>query len=136
MWIEESAPSNIALIKYMGKSDFINNRPTNVSVSYTLDELKTFVRIKKVDSPDDLTDTWNPFLRSDLLPIKLSEKGNSKFLAFFQILKKEFQLNGFYQIESANNFPSDCGLASSASSYAALTKAAHAIYCLNNQLVN
>lgn len=45
MWIEASAPSNIALIKYMGKTDAVSNKPTNVSISYTLDELKTFVRM-------------------------------------------------------------------------------------------
>ncbi|MBC7458124.1 MAG: diphosphomevalonate decarboxylase [Bdellovibrionaceae bacterium] len=126
MWIETSAPSNIALIKYMGKTDAISNRPINVSISYTLDELKTYVRMQKVES---LTaDTWAAYIRADLMPIQLSEKGTRKFISFFQLLKKEFRLQGFYQIESANNFPSDCGLASSASSFAALTKCAHEVY--------
>ncbi|OFZ29772.1 MAG: hypothetical protein A2622_11185 [Bdellovibrionales bacterium RIFCSPHIGHO2_01_FULL_40_29] len=124
MWIEASAPSNIALIKYMGKTDPVNNRPCNSSLSYTLDHLRTFVRLQP--GPQLLEDQWRPFVRSDLRPIELSETGKKKFLSFFAKLKKEFNLSGFYHIESANNFPSDCGLASSASSFAALTRAAYA----------
>ncbi len=124
-WIESSAPSNIALVKYMGKTDASVNKPTNASLSYTLSELKTFVRIQKTA---DHKDHWQAYVRDDLRPIKLSETGQSKFLNFFELLKKEFKLSGFYNIESANNFPSDCGLASSASSFAALTKCTHEIY--------
>ncbi len=116
----------------MGKVDKSSNTPTNVSFSYTLNELKTFVRMAALDSSDSVQeDQWAPFLREDLMPIQLSEKGKEKFLQFFQILKKEFRLTGFYKIESANNFPSDCGLASSASSFAALTKCAHEFYLQN-----
>jgi diphosphomevalonate decarboxylase len=134
MWIEASAPSNIALIKYMGKTDPISNKPTNVSISYTLDELRTYVRMQKIETLSE--DVWAPFERADLMPIRLSEKGTAKFLNFFQLLKKEFRLKGFYQIESANNFPSDCGLASSASSFAALTQCAHEVYLDENKTSN
>jgi diphosphomevalonate decarboxylase len=123
MWIEASAPSNIALIKYMGKADVKSNRPTNSSLSYSLDKLRTFVRIQKDEGAT--ADHWAPYERTDLLKIQLSEKGMVKFLTHFELLKKEFKMKGFYRIESANNFPSDCGLASSASSFAALTLAAH-----------
>lgn len=127
-WMESSAPSNIALIKYMGKLDIksesLKNRPTNSSLSWTLQHLRTYVRIRpRADLEADL---WRPFVRDDLLPIELTETGLAKYLAFFAELKKEFKLKGFYEIESANNFPSDAGLASSASSFAALTKVAHA----------
>jgi diphosphomevalonate decarboxylase len=123
MWVEASAPSNIALIKYMGKTEAAGNKPTNSSFSFCLEKLRTFVRIKR---EADLTqDIWAPYQRQDLRPIELSEKGREKFLNHFNFLKKEFKLDGFYIIESANNFPSDCGLASSASSFAALTLAAH-----------
>lgn len=131
-WIESSAPSNIALIKYMGKSDATVNRPTNASLSWTLENLRTFVRIQK--RTDLSADQWAAFLRPDLRPIDLSVKGKDKFLTYFSLLKKEFKLSGFYQIESANNFPSDCGLASSASSFAALTKCAHEVYLVESAL--
>ena len=107
----------------MGKTDTVNNRPTNSSLSWTLNNLRTFVRIKQ--NPELTSDQWSALTRNDLRPIELSEKGKKKFLDFFAKLKAEFKLNGFYEIESANNFPSDCGLASSASSFAALTSVAH-----------
>ncbi len=125
MWYESEAPSNIALIKYMGKIDQAGNKPTNSSLSYTLDHLKTFVRIRL---NNNLTqDHWAPYIRNDLKPIELSVMGKEKFLNHFKMLKSEFQLLGFYNIESANNFSSDCGLASSASSFAALTKATYSM---------
>lgn len=123
MWIESSAPSNIALIKYMGKTDTKLNRPTNSSFSYCLENLRSFVRIRR--NPELSADQWKPFVREDLRAIELTDKGRSKFLTHFEFLKKEFKIEGFFEIESANNFPSDCGLASSASSFAALTLAAH-----------
>lgn len=125
MWFEASAPSNIALIKYMGKTDAKVNKPTNSSFSFCLENLRTFVRLQRDASLTN--DVWAPYVRSDLRPIELSEKGRDKFLAHFQYLKREFKVEGFYRIESANNFPSDCGLASSASSFAALTLAAHEV---------
>lgn len=123
IWIEASAPSNIALIKYMGKTDTVNNRPTNSSLSWTLNNLRTYVRIRQ--NKEITSDQWSPFVRNDLRPIELSDKGKQKFLDFFAKLKIQFKLDGFFEIESANNFPSDCGLASSASSFAALTLVAH-----------
>ncbi|MBC7419450.1 MAG: diphosphomevalonate decarboxylase [Bdellovibrio sp.] len=123
MWVESSAPSNIALIKYMGKSDVTSNRPMNSSLSFALDRLRTFVRIQKI--PKLTVDKWQALEREDLRPIELSANGREKFLNHFALLKIEFKMTGFFQIESANNFPSDCGLASSASSFAALTMAAH-----------
>jgi diphosphomevalonate decarboxylase len=123
MWIEASAPSNIALIKYMGKTDSSLNRPTNSSLSYSLEKLRTHVRIKANSNLQE--DTWSCLERNGLLKISLSEKGKSKFLNHFSMLKKEFKITDFFEIQSANNFPSDCGLASSASSYAALTLVVH-----------
>lgn len=118
-WCIASAPSNIALIKYMGKVDTATNKPTNSSLSWTLNSLRSFVRIKKNNQLNQ--DIWSALIDSELKPIQLSEIGSKKFMSFFQNLKMQFGLSGFYEIQSANNFPSDCGLASSASSFAALT---------------
>lgn len=123
MWVEASAPSNIALIKYMGKTDANLNKPTNSSFSLSLEKLRTYVRVKA--NSELQQDTWTAYQRADLRPIELSEKGKAKFLKHFAYLKKEFKINENFEIQSANNFPSDCGLASSASSFAALTMAAH-----------
>lgn len=121
MTVETSAPANIALIKYMGKIENTGNKPTNSSLSWTLENLRTFVRITK---RDDLTqDQWRPLEQEGMTKMELSEKGVARFLAHFQAMKNQFGISGSFEIESANNFPSDCGLASSASSFAALTMA-------------
>lgn len=115
-----SAPSNIALIKYMGKIDGSGNKPTNGSLSYTLENLRTFVRLTEIQGTQD---DWQPLVRDDLQPIELSPKGKERFLAHLGMLKKKWNIQTSFLVESANNFPSDCGLASSASSFAALTMA-------------
>jgi diphosphomevalonate decarboxylase len=122
MKTEASAPSNIALIKYMGKIEEAGNRPTNSSLSWTLEDLRSFVVI--THRPDLTEDTWAPLKRPEMAPMDLSAKSVGRFLIHFQNLKTEFGVHDFFQIESGNNFPSDCGLASSASSFAALTMAA------------
>jgi len=99
---EASAPSNIALIKYMGKTTDGQNTGTNPSLSLTLPHLRSSVIIEKSAGAED---EWSS-------------------------LDKEFQLSEFgrqnqiFSIRSKNNFPSDCGIASSASSFAALTQCA------------
>ncbi|MGZ3768480.1 MAG: diphosphomevalonate decarboxylase [Bdellovibrio sp.] len=116
-----SAPSNIALIKYMGKIDGTGNKPTNGSLSYTLENLKTYVRLTEISEAND---RWQPLVREDLQHLDLSEKGQQRFLKHLQNLKEKWGIQKNFLVESANNFPSDCGLASSASSFAALTLAA------------
>lgn len=122
------APSNIALIKYMGKlptvqkiDPFEKNRATNSSLSVTLDQLLTRVEILPLAGEND---RWEGLTAEGWQPLELSAKGQERFLAHFAVLKEMWKINGFYLIRSANNFPSDCGLASSASSFAALTAAA------------
>lgn len=122
MW-QAQAPSNIALIKYMGKSDHYQNQPTNGSLSYTLPHLITEVTLELL-APSQDHDRWEPLKREDMFPIELSEKGQIKFLNHLNLLKKSMGLENFnFLVRSANNFPSDCGIASSASSFAALTLA-------------
>jgi diphosphomevalonate decarboxylase len=116
-----SAPSNIALIKYMGKTQTSGNIPTNASLSYTLDHLRTSVRLTPQIGSHD---TWSALEGDEFEPMRLSEKGQARFLAHLQFLKKQWGIEQSFLVESANNFPSDCGLASSASSFAALTLAA------------
>ena len=116
-----SAPSNIALIKYMGKSDAQNNRPANSSLSYTLDHLQSFVEIESWDRPYD---SWEMLSGPQFGRLELSAEGQKKFLNHLKYLKDLFLFEGNFLVRSNNNFPADCGVASSASSFAALTKAA------------
>ena len=123
-WLAE-APSNIALIKYMGKTDSSKNHPTNGSLSYTLPHLKSIVELELETQPGH--DVWLPLENHEgkkLDKIALSEKSSARFLSHLDRLKQHFGFNGNFVVRSANDFPSDCGLASSASSFAALTMAA------------
>ncbi len=131
--IEVSAPSNIALIKYMGKQNSKSNLPTNASLSYTLEKLRTTVVLEEVSSSQD---EWIPLSGEDFFKIELSEKGKEKFLSHLQRMKTNLQLSGFYRVASANNFPSDAGLASSASSFAALTLACYDMKRQKNPSIN
>ncbi len=120
--IEASAPSNIALIKYMGKISTVGNQPTNSSLSWTIEDLRSFVRVTLKEDLQE--DQWKPLEGAQFAPLEMSEKSIERFLNHFQSLKVKFGIRQNFLIESANNFPSDCGLASSASSFAALTLAA------------
>ncbi len=121
-WSAE-APSNIALIKYMGKKK--ENLPTNPSLSYTLHHLRSIVEV--VQSPNLNVDTWAPILDKPWKNPQLSELGRTRFLNHWAFLKRELSIDGFFTVKSANNFPSDCGIASSASSFGALTLCAHKV---------
>jgi diphosphomevalonate decarboxylase len=113
MW-KASAPSNIALIKYMGKEG--ENQAVNASLSLTLSDFRTSVELN-ISGPED---HWRPLPGS----APLREESTRRFVAFFQKLKKQAGIKEAFEIRSGNNFPSDAGLASSASSFAALTRAA------------
>jgi diphosphomevalonate decarboxylase len=138
--------SNIALIKYMGKkaqsfdeqetkkNPFSKNRPTNASLSYTLPNLFSTVELElRKDSV--AFDSWEPLktsgnsinerreMRSDAKSFSLSEKSQMRFLSHFQFLKMQHNISKSFIIRSNNSFPQGCGLASSASSFAALTLA-------------
>lgn len=119
---QASAPSNIALIKYMGKEGQGKNIALNPSLSYTLENLKTVVRLSLTN---DDKDSWQPLIDENLIAPELSKQGELRFLNHFSYLKAEFGVKQNFIIQSANNFPMDAGLASSASSFAALTKAAN-----------
>lgn len=115
---EVSAPSNIALIKYMGKSAEGKNIGSNPSLSLTLPHLRSYVGLQKnALSHDD----WQPMSGE----MTLSETGKNKFLKHFLFLKENFGITkDHFTVYSKNDFPADCGIASSASSFAALTKCA------------
>lgn len=115
---KSSAPSNIALIKYMGKEP--GNRATNPSLSMTLGDFRTDVEIVPLGA-SATNDMWRPLPGS----APLRESSTERFVKFFQKLKATAGVSGFFELRSGNNFPSDAGLASSASSFAALTRTAH-----------
>ena len=88
MKIESSAPTNIALIKYMGKEDSQANLPTNSSLSWTLDDLRTHVHLTL---REDLTeDRWQALQGPGFETLNLSQSAKNRFLRHFQFLKSEW----------------------------------------------
>lgn len=116
-----TAPSNIALIKYMGKKDYHNNIPLNPSLSYTLEHLKSLVQLETCDFKSDI---WLPYKKKGFYPLKLNEQQQNRFLSHLKNIKKIFKYKKNFIVKSANNYPADSGIASSASSFAALTMCA------------
>ncbi len=120
-WLAQ-APANIALIKYMGKKDAHSNLPDNSSLSYTLNNLLSTVRLELISQEHDL---WQPLLMPGIEnDFPLAKAGQDRFIAHLQRLKNHFSYSGGFLIQSNNNFPYGSGLASSASSFAALTRCA------------
>ncbi|MDR3179513.1 MAG: hypothetical protein LBT70_01285 [Holosporaceae bacterium] len=117
MWTAK-APANIALIKYMGKKK--NNVPRNVSLSYTLDRFYTKVSL-------ELTSECDKYVGEEIL----EPEAKKRFLNHLEYVKKICQCENFFSISSKNyrilddgslgSFPHSAGIASSASSFAALT---------------
>ena len=83
------APANIALIKYMGKTQLEGNIPANPSLSYTLNDLLSFVEIEPHSGH---ADTWEPLdLPGDAThTFKLSDAAQQRYLAHLNYLKRQF----------------------------------------------
>jgi diphosphomevalonate decarboxylase len=107
IWISR-APSNIALIKYMGKSE--GNIPCNGSLSYTLHKFETEVSLELCRGQDVFEDRMG-----------LGARSVERFLEHLKRLKQLTGCGEFFHVKSRNNFPHSAGIASSASSFAALT---------------
>ena len=110
-WVA-SMPTNIALIKYMGKHP--GNMPTNASLSYTSPDFYSTVTLACIEGGQDQFGSCGA----------ISHAGQARFLAHLRHVKEYFGYSGAFHVRSRNNFPMGCGLASSASSFSALTSAA------------
>jgi diphosphomevalonate decarboxylase len=119
-WFSQ-APANIALIKYMGKKDATKNIPDNPSLSYTLDKLQSSVMLESQTGSHDI---WEPLPIPGTPAFDLKLSAQQRFLDHLAFLKAHFHYSGGFIVRSSNNFPQGSGLASSASSFAALTKCA------------
>ena len=110
------APSNIALIKYWGKSDTQSQWPANDSFSMTLSQAHTVCKATLKPGIDPEVTLGGSLITA---------KDHPKIFAHIARLMKEFQSPEGYglSIETNNSFPMGCGIASSASGFAALTLA-------------
>jgi diphosphomevalonate decarboxylase len=153
--VSACAPSNIAIVKYMGKLDGAINIPENPSLSLTLNRLCSYVEITSSDARDSHEVAWDPqpsLLWSGYNGLKLrvpslDEEGIGRFLRHFKrvrdaapaILSKydvpvaaQTMKARSYLIRSGNTFPASTGIASSAASFAALTLTT-AMTCVGDQ---
>ncbi len=110
------APSNIAFIKYWGKRDPLKQWPANSSLSMTLKNscTKTSAELNSLDVDEFI-----------FLGKKIDSRSheNHKIFKHLRLIKEVFKQNKGLKISSENNFPHGCGIASSASGFAALTLA-------------
>lgn len=121
------APSNIALIKYMGKSDSSVNLPANPSLSLTLDALCTMTEIEFHPGGAFRLD-WEGADAMEgvaLRPLRLKESDRPKMGRHFSRVLAHFgaPFEGHWTVRTGNAFPAGAGIASSASGFAALTLA-------------
>src|SRR5262249_3166954 len=114
------APANIAFIKYWGMQDVERTLPYNSSISMNLDACLTTTTV-----------TFDPTLMADQVTLTLYGKAPElaagrpleRVSAQLGRLRALAGVDWRARVESANNFPSDAGIASSAAAFAALTLA-------------
>ena len=119
---ETYAPANIALVKYWGKRDETLNLPTASSLSISLGGLGSHVRLAPTDAPAD-TVTLNG---APLSPDTLFARRATAWLDLFRP-SPDFH----FALQARNTVPTAAGFASSASGFAALAKAANALFGWN-----
>lgn len=110
------AHPNIAFIKYWGNRDDNLRLPQNGSVSMNLAGLHTHTRV-----------SFDPAFTSDSFTLNhLVQTGASlaRVSAFLNLVREKAAKPWYAQVESANNFPTGAGIASSAAAFAALALAA------------
>lgn len=114
------AHPNIALAKYWGKQPFGHNLPAVPSLSVTLDGMATRTRV-----------TLDASLTSDMLVLNgavADAEATGRAAGLLGRVRDRARSATFARVESANDFPTSSGLASSASAFAALATAALGAY--------
>jgi diphosphomevalonate decarboxylase len=136
-----SAPSNIALLKYWGKHRNLRQVPVSSSVSRSLDGFRSFTRVVALTRMRELPLDTRSYprpphefrMQTENVSSSLAAAAASSVESSWAVGEKlrdflDSLLNGWaddiaLSIESRNNFPTGCGVASSASGYAALVGA-------------
>lgn len=108
---------NIAVVKYWGKADAINNMPSTPSISFPLTRFLTETFVEH--SAEDVF-----HLDGQKVPV------TEKMHRVIEVFRKRAGDNAPVSIRSSSNFPHSCGLASSASGFAALVLALDDFYGL------
>ncbi len=124
-----SSPSNIALIKYWGKEDKLLQIPLNNSLSLTLGGFRTHTQVRVLGRflPHGHETSARPFSHKFALKnedgIEIENIISDKMIKFLDAILFPFAPEISLSVQSQNFFPTGCGIASSASGYAALVGA-------------
>ncbi|MGB3590511.1 MAG: diphosphomevalonate decarboxylase [Nonlabens sp.] len=110
--VQWKAPSNIALVKYWGKREV--QIPANPSLSFTLDHCHTVTSVKATKGFHGFTIAYDG---------KPKPSFEEKIKSYFQRIKdySPWITQYYFEIDTINTFPHSSGIASSASSMAALS---------------
>lgn len=119
---EAFAPANIALVKYWGKRDVELNLAQTSSLSISLGQLGTTTVITASDGADRVIANGRRLDNDDVFAARL--------LRFVDLFRAGREDQHRLLIETNNSVPTAAGLASSASGFAALTKALDAYFRL------
>jgi len=114
--VTAEAGANIAFIKYWGNRGVGKNLPLNASISMTLASCVTRTTVEAL--PDGRADE---ILLDGRMP---DEKSARRISGFVEMIRAAAGRRDRVRVESVNTFPSGCGIASSASGFAALALAA------------
>lgn len=104
------SPSNIAIVKYWGKTEI--QIPMNPSLSFTLNQCCTETKINYQSGSGSIKFLYDGKEKIEFLP---------KIEKFFSLLQLDFLKELDLIIDSKNNFPHSAGIASSASAMSALS---------------
>lgn len=110
------SPANIAFIKYWGKKDSKFNIPFNDSISMNLSNCFTTTSVE-----------FNEKYKNDQIVIggkKVEGAKRERVVQILNLVRSQAKTKLYARVESKNNFPSDVGIASSASAFSALSLAA------------
>lgn len=117
------SPANIAFIKYWGKKDSAINLPFNNSISMNLSDCLTTTQVK-----------FNSAFKKDKIIIngkEVKDEKKDRVVSILELVRQKAGKKLFAKVVSKNNFPSDAGIASSASAFSALALAASKAIGLN-----
>ena len=120
--VTAEAGANIAFIKYWGNRPEGGNLPLNPSLSMTLSSCVTRTTVELLDASS--ADAFSIDGRT------VSDKTRRRVWEFMESLRRIAGRKERARIDATNSFPTGCGIASSASGFAALAQAATVVYGL------
>lgn len=117
------SPANIAFVKFWGKKNPKLNIPFNDSISMNLSGCLTTTTVE-----------FGEKFKKDRVTVngeKVLGKGYERVVMILSLVRKMAKIKLFADVSSKNSFPSDAGIASSASGFSALALSASSAAGLN-----